>query len=326
MMSYNLINIKKIIFMGTPDFAVPTLSALCENSLKPVLVISQPDKAKGRNLKLQETPVKLFAISNNIPVFQPDDINSLESINYIKSFSPDIIITVAYGAFLSKDIRTLCPFGAINLHPSLLPLHRGADPVRNTLLSGDSQCGVSVFFITAKMDSGNMIIQNSFDISDDMNFSSLSNFLSNSGAEAVLQSLLILDKSELRYSDLKKSFPEQIHSLATFSKKLVKDDYLYNPDLTANELIIKIKSYSNEPGYVASFRGKKLKLLNAKICDNNSNTLPGTIVSIIKNTGFVIATTTFDVLIYEVQYEGKKAMSAWNFNIGARINIGEKIE
>lgn len=319
--------IKNIIFMGTPDFAVPTLLKLINSAYKPVLVISQPDKPKGRNLKLIPTPVKEIALQHNIECFQPDDVNSQDSLNYIKSFKPDLIVTVAYGAFLNKDLRILCPFGAINLHPSLLPLHRGSDPVRNTLLCGDKFCGLTVFFITAKMDSGQIIIQKKYEISSvltQINFTNLETFLAQSGAEEVINSINILENSELRFSALKHSFIEQDHSLASFSKKVEKDSNLADFSLSAGVFLNHLQAYAYEPGYFCYFRNKRLKLFSAEICNSIENSDYPVIKAIIKNKGFILALKDADLLITEVQFEGKKAMNAWQFHIGARLEFGER--
>ncbi len=318
--------IKNIVFMGTPDFAIPSLDILIKNNYAPCLVITQPDKPKGRKLIPQSPPVKIFANNYSIPVLQPENINNLDVIRTIKNVKPDLIITVAYGMFLGKELRTLCPYGAINLHPSLLPLHRGADPVRNTLLYNDSICGVSVFFISSKMDSGNIILQRNFNIDDNYNYSELSSYLASNGAEAVLDSIAILERKSLKFKDLKNSFPKQDNLIATYSSKLIKTDTYYSNTFTAKDLNIKVKSYSYEPGFVSFFRNKSLKILKVKILDTISNISPGTIVNLVKNIGFIISTSDYDVLVESVQPEGKKIMTAWEFNIGARIEIGEKIE
>ncbi|MCK9328875.1 MAG: methionyl-tRNA formyltransferase [Candidatus Cloacimonetes bacterium] len=318
--------INNIVFMGTPDFAVPTLEKLIQSNKKPVLVVTQPDKPKGRKLIMQASPVKLCAQKYDIPYIQPIDINDEFVINIIKSYKPDIIITVAYGMFLNKKLRTLCPFGAINLHPSLLPLHRGSDPIRNTLLSNDKICGVTVFFISAKMDSGNIIIQHKYPINDNDNFSTLNELLAMYGAETIMQSLSVLQKHNLSYSDLKNSFQSQNNSLSSYSSKLDKNDTYYNPRLSANELNIKIRSYAYEPGFICKFREKKLKLHSIHLLNTNSTYPPGTIISILKNQGFVVSTIDKDILIKEVQLEGKNKLDSWTFNIGARIVFGEKIE
>jgi len=317
--------IKNIVFMGTPSFAVPTLETLIKNNIIPVLIVSQPDKPKGRNQQLLPTPIKEVAQNNAIPCYQPEDVNLPESIEYIKSFEPDLIVTVAYGAFLGKELRTLCPFGAINMHPSLLPKHRGADPVRSTLLSNDELCGITVFFITAKMDSGSIIIQKQYAVEQGMNFTTLDGFLSQKGAEVIIEAIATISKSSKRFSELKSSFMMQNHEEATYSSKVDKLSTVANFDLSVNEFLTKVKAYSNEPGYYCYFRGKRLKLLKAELFEVGNNSEYPVIKQVIKNEGFVVSLKDGEMLVREVQYEGKNIMSAWDFHIGARIQIGERL-
>jgi methionyl-tRNA formyltransferase len=323
--------IKNIVFMGTPDFAVPSLKHLIKQGLKPVLVVSQTDKPKGRNLVLQPTPVKAIALENYIKVFQPENVNSQESIDYIKSYNPDIIITVAFGAFLNSQFRKMCPSGAINLHPSLLPLHRGADPVRNTLLNGETDCGISVFFITAKMDNGPIILQKKYAINDlipKINHTLLEEKLSHIGSEVLFEAIQLLNNQKKQYNDLKQLFPPQDHNTATYSQKLEKHHLIADFNLSTTDFINKVQAYADEPGYYCYFRGKRLKIFEAEcMAQNNPHQKenPATITQNIKKQGFTITLKDNDLLIKEVQYEGKNRMNAYEFAIGSRLEIGEKL-
>jgi len=320
--------IKNVVFMGTPEFAIPSLEGLIHSEYKPILVVSQPDKPKGRNQKLAYTAVKEVALKNDIQCYQPEDVNSIDSVEHIRSFKPDIIITVAYGAFLGKELRTMCPFGIINLHPSLLPLYRGADPVRSTLLHGDEYCGITVFFIAAKMDSGNIITQTKYNIGSIfgdrlVKFTDLERYLANEGANEIINAVNKLSISQLRYSELKNSFQKQNHTLATISSKLEKNTCVANFELSVDEFVKKIFAYSNEPGYCCYFRGKRIKLLAASINNRCVNDEYPKIKQIHKKEGFVLSLKDGDLLIKEVQFEGKKQMSAYEFHIGARLEEGE---
>jgi len=318
--------INNIIFMGTPRFAVPSLLILIKNNLKPVLCVTQPDKLQGRNRHLDYSPIKKIALENNLPIYQPEDINSYESIVFLQAYHPDILITVGYGALLNSKLRSMCPFGAINLHPSLLPLHRGADPIRSTLINGEQDCGNTIFFINGKMDAGPIISQRKYRINSllfQINFTNLENILADRGAQDLMDVILLLGKNELRFKALKTSFSPQNHLLATYSTKFEKHSSLADFRLTADKFIRLVVGFALEPGYYCYYRGKRLKIFLAEIFSRQQNIDLGVIKSIIKNQGFIISVPDADLLIKEVQYEGKKIMNAWDFCHGVRMKIGE---
>ncbi|MCL2064404.1 MAG: methionyl-tRNA formyltransferase [Candidatus Cloacimonetes bacterium] len=328
--------IKKIniVFIGTADFGLPTLNKFVLNqdseydfNLK--LIITQPDRPKGRNLGFKYSLIKETALLKNIPLLQPENINEDDIVESIKKCEPDIIVTIAYGGYIGKTLRTICPLGAINLHPSLLPLHRGADPVRSTLLAKDEYCGNTIYFLTSKIDSGPIIKQKSYKISDlevKKNFTYIEYFLSKQGAEDMVEVIKQLEQKNVHYSELKKLFPQQDHSKATLSKKLEKNSAYADFNLSADEFINNVRSYSYRPGYVCKFRGKRLEIYEAEIIRKKNNEKYPEVTEIIKNVGFVISLKDADVLIKEVQYEGKKMMSSWDFNKGMRLQIGETFE
>ncbi|MCL1827374.1 MAG: methionyl-tRNA formyltransferase [Candidatus Cloacimonetes bacterium] len=332
--------LENLIFMGTPDFAVPSLMLLLEKKFNVVLVVSQPDKPRGRNNIIEPTPVKKAIMEHNkkndkIPVFQPDNINDPQSIEYIQKFAPDMIVTVAYGAYLGRTLRTICAFGAINMHPSLLPLHRGADPIRSTLLAGDEFCGISIFFLNAKMDSGRIIAQESFKITnltESVNKANLEDKLANLGANSLYEAIKSLQRKKNRYNTLKNTYLPQNESKATYSRKMNKEDYICDFSLSANVFQRKVRAFSYNPGYYCYFRGLRLKILEVSLLPtkrelNNTNYEKNlaSVIEIHKNEGFVIKMPQNDLLVTEVQYEGKKRMNAWVFIIGARLQIGETL-
>jgi methionyl-tRNA formyltransferase len=309
--------------MGTPQFSVPTLEMLIRNNLKPCLVISQPDKPSGRNKVLKHTPIKEITLKHEIECFQPEDINDPVAVERVKSYKPDLIITVAYGAYLGHQMRTMCPYGTINLHPSLLPWHRGADPIRSTLLNGESTCGVTVFFITAKMDGGPIITQKEYPVND-MNYTGLSEYLANEGAEEIIKAIKILAKSKMQFKGLKEGFLKQNDKEATYSSKVEKESNVADFSLSIGEFLNRVNAYSYEPGYYCFFRNKRLKILRAEKCNDHVNEDYPIVLSVEKNKGIVVGLKDGSILIKEVQYEGKKVMSAYEFHIGARIEIGER--
>jgi methionyl-tRNA formyltransferase len=311
--------IQKVVFMGTPQFAIPALEALANTRFKPILCITQPDKPKGRKRKLQPTEVKLAAQKLDIPVIQPDDVNSEEVLNKLSNLKPDVIITVAYGGYLKKKIRLLPRFGCLNLHPSLLPKYRGSAPMNFTLFNGDKITGNTIFKIMAKMDAGPILFQSKLEILDDDCYTSLYKKLSKQGSEEIIHVLEKLESNRI--------VPvKQNHENATFSHKLHHEYFLIDWNNTAASIRNKVRGLAEIPGITASFRGSRIKIIEVDFLENKSKSSPGTIVEVLKNIGFVVASSGFDILVKRVQPAGKKIMTAHAFSLGARIENNEKFE
>ena len=310
--------IEKIVFMGTPDFAVPTLKALSDTRFKPQLCITQPDRPKGRKRKLQPTPVKLAAQQLGIPVIQPEDVNSLETITKILEIAPDIIITVAYGGFLNKYLRLMPNFGCINLHPSLLPKYRGSAPINYALFNGEKITGNTIFKIVAKMDAGPIISQNKIEITEKDCYTLLYKKLSESGARDIINILQDIEKNGLITQ-------KQDHTKVTFSHKLLKNDFLIDWNDTAENIRNKVRGLAEIPGITASFRAKRIKIIEVEILETFSKEAPGTIVDVSKK-GIIVTTADNNILLTKVQPAGKNIMTAYAFSLGARIETGEIFE
>ncbi|MCK5052057.1 MAG: methionyl-tRNA formyltransferase [Candidatus Cloacimonetes bacterium] len=310
--------IEKIVFLGTPDFAVPTLDALAETRFKPQLCITQPDRPKGRKRKLQPTAVKLAAQQLKIPVIQPEDVNSLETINKILEIAPDIIITVAYGGYLNKYLRLLPNFGCINLHPSLLPKYRGSAPINYALFNGDTITGNTIFKIVAKMDAGPIISQNKIEITENDCYTSLYKKLSEGGAQDIINVLKDIEQNGLITN-------KQDHTKTTFSQKLIKDDFLVNWKDTAENIRNKVRGLAEIPGITASFREKRIKIIEVEILETISKEAPGSIIDVSKN-GIIVASADKNILLKKVQPAGKSIMTSHAFSLGARIETEERFE
>ena len=308
--------IEKIVFMGTPDFAVPTLNALAKTRFKPQLCITQPDRPKGRKRKLQPTPVKSAAQKLEIPVIQPEDVNSLETINELLEISPDIIVTVAYGGYINKYLRLLPNFGCINLHPSLLPKYRGSAPINYTLFNGEQVTGNTIFKIVAKMDAGPVIFQSKVEIAEKDCYTSLYKKLSLSGAEEIIKVLQNIEKNGL-ITEI------QDHKKTTFSYKLLKDDLLINWNDSAENIRNRVRGLAEIPSITASFREKRIKIIDVEILDLASKDVPGTILDVSKK-GIMVATAEKNILLTKVQPAGKNIMTSHAFSLGARIETEEK--
>ena len=311
--------LKNIVFMGTPEFAVPVLELLSKTRFRPILCITQPDKPKGRKQKLQAPEVKTKALELEIPIIQPDDVNSIDIISKLKQLNPDVIITAAYGGYLKKEIRKLPKQGCINLHPSLLPKYRGAAPVNYALFNGDKFTGNTVFKIVAKMDAGPVLFQREVKIKENECYSSLYHRLSILGAEDILNVLKSIEKDEIQLI-------KQDETQATFSHKLTKDDLFVSWDQPAEKIRNKVRGLAEIPGAAASFRNERIKIIEVEILDEMSGSIPGTIVEVVKNQGIILTALDKNILLKRVQPAGKKIMTSFAFSLGARIKKGEKFE
>lgn len=313
--------IEKVIFLGTPEFAVPTLERLAESKFKPQLVVTQPDKKQGRNLRLTATPVKQKAFEYGIETMQPDDVNEEYVVDLFASIEPDVIVTVAYGGLLKKEILNTPKFSCINLHPSLLPKYRGAAPINYALFNGDKITGNSVFRMVRKMDRGPILYQSEMKIEDNDNATSLSEKLSVQGADDIITVLEAIEQGKITET-------AQNEDLATYSNKLTKEDILINWNKSAEKIICQVKGLALEPGGFTFFRGQRLKVLEVKPAGRKSDHSPGTIVcagdlskhdSRLNDKGILVATADENLIIKQVQLAGKKMMSAFDFNLGAKI-------
>jgi methionyl-tRNA formyltransferase len=305
-------SITKVVFMGTPRFAVPTLNLLAKTRFKPVLCITQPDKPKGRKQKLQPPEIKKKALELGIEIIQPDDVNNEATLKTLQEIQPDVIITAAYGGYLKKTIRRLPSFGCLNLHPSLLPKYRGSAPINYTLFNGDKITGNTIFRIVAKMDAGPILSQRKMKIEPSDCYTSLYQKLSEAGASEVLEVLKKLENNEI--------VPvPQSHQQATFSRKLKKEDFWLNWNEPAEKIYNKVRGLAEIPGAVAAFKGNRIKIIEVEILPEKSPKNPGTILEVIKNVGLKVCTADNNILIKRLQPAGKKIMTAHAFSLGARL-------
>ena len=248
---------QNIIFLGTPEFAVPTLELLANSKFKPVLTITQPDKPSGRKKRLTPPPIKLKSLELGIPILQPQNINENEITEKIEKLKPDLIITAAYGGYLGKKIRSIPRLGCINLHPSLLPKYRGSSPINYAIFNGDKETGNTIFKITAKMDAGPILFQKKTKISENECYTELYQKLARSGAENMLEFLNLI---EAKNSEDFKELPfyrKQNEEEATYSRKIEKPDLFLRWNKKAEDIRNHVRGLAVKPAAVAGFRGKK---------------------------------------------------------------------
>lgn len=306
----------KIVFMGTPDFSVPILKELNEK-YGVDLVVTQPDKLKGRKKLLTMSPVKEFAKENNIPVFQPLKIR--EDYNVITELKPDIIITAAYGQIIPKALLELPYYGAINVHGSLLPKYRGGAPIQRAILNKESETGITIMYMASKMDSGDIIKQETLEILKTDTTTSLFDKLSDLGTTLLMETLplIFLKQNERIKQDL---------SEVTYGYNLKREEERIDWNSSCFDLEAKVRAFYNEPGTYTTLDDTTLKIYKLEIlpCENaikshreNSN---GEIIKIFKDS---IGVKMIDgvIIIKEVQLIGKKRMDVKNFLNGAGRNL-----
>ncbi|MBI2485593.1 MAG: methionyl-tRNA formyltransferase [Deltaproteobacteria bacterium] len=302
----------KIVFMGTPEFAVLSLRALIESEDEIVAVVCQPDKPKGRGLEVTSPPTRILAEKHRIPVLQPQKIKTEEFFNELKKLSPDLICVAAYGKILPKNILELTPHGCINVHASILPKYRGAAPINWAIIRGEKVTGITTMKMDEGMDTGNMLLKKEVPIDDEDTGESLSEILSHIGAELLIETIKLLKEGKLN------AIPQD-HSQATYAPMLKKEDGKIDWEKSAEDIRNLIRGSLPWPGAYTTLEGRLLKIYKAKVTDGNGK--PGEVIE--SNSGVLRVTTGKDSLdILELQIEGGKRLKAEEFLRGKKIQQG----
>lgn len=299
----------KVIFMGTPEFAVPSLAAL-KDFAEVVCVVTQPDRPKGRGQKLTPSPVKVFAEKFSIPILQPQKIKSPESVAELKKFPADLIVVVAFGQILSQEILDLPKFGCINVHASLLPKYRGAAPIEWCLINGEKITGVTTMQMDAGLDTGDMLLKSEVAISADMILPELREQLSSTGAQLLIETLQKLQRGELKPI-------KQDNSLSNYAPMLKKDTGKIDWQKPAQDIHNLVRGLYG--GAFAFFGEDKIKIWRTKISAEFLNLQVGEVKTTGKN--FFVGTGAGTLEILELQAPNAKKMSAADFLRGHK-NIG----
>ena len=307
----------KIVFMGTPDFAVPCLKTLNEN-YEVIAVITQPDRPKGRGQKLTPSPIKEYALEHNLTVLQPEKIKTSETEEQLKKLAPDLIVVVAFGQILSKAILDIPQLGCINVHASLLPKYRGAAPIHWSIINGETKTGITTMYMDVGLDTGDMILKEEVSISAKMNTGELHDTLMNIGAKTLLQTIKqIAEGSVVRN--------KQNDAKASYAPLLTKELERINWLLPAQEIYNLVRGLNPWPVAFSIFKGKKLKIWQTKVVDIVATGEIGTVLSITE-TGFTVQTGKGILEILELQPESKRKMTAKDFVCGNQITINDKLE
>ncbi len=299
----------KIVFMGTPDFAIPSLKKLLESKHEVVAVVTTPDKERGRGQKITFTPVKQFALDNNIPVLQPQKLKDEEFISGLKKNNADLFVVVAF-RILPREVFTLPVKGSFNLHASLLPKYRGAAPIQWAIINGEKETGVTTFALENKVDTGNVYIQEKIVIEDSDDFGTLHDKLSSMGAEVVLRTVDLIESGN--YNML-----PQNDALASPAPKITKEITEIDWRKPAADIKNLIKGLSPSPGAFFTFNKKIIKIYKANVVDSDF-LVPGKIE--ITKKSLVISCGSKALEIVELQLEGKKRLSVEEFLRGFSFN------
>lgn len=306
-----------IIFMGTPEFAVPTLRALIESDHNIVGVFTQPDKAVGRKQIMTPPPVKVCAEENGIPVFQPNSLKTPEAEELIKSLSPDIMVVVAYGKILPLSILNIPKYGCINGHASILPRHRGASPIQWALVCGDKTTGVTTQLMGEGIDTGDILLTEETAILEDENAGQLHDRLSVVTASLMIKTIEGVEKGTI--TPIK-----QDDSLANYAPIINKEMGYLKFDKTAEEICNLIRGFNPWPAAYFMLDGKRVKVFAAKVSDSTSKA-PATVIKASNELVIACANGT-SISLTEIQVEGSKRMSAKDYLVGHKINEGISLE
>ena len=303
----------KIVFMGTPDFSVPSLKILAEYH-NVVAVFTQPDRPKGRGKRLSMSPVKELAIEKNIPVYQPEKLkNNNEALEIIKGYQPDIIVVVAFGQILPKEILELPKYGCVNLHASLLPKYRGAAPINWSIINGEKETGNTTMLMAEGLDTGDMLLKDAIKLDKNINAGELHDILSSRGAELLMATLEGLEANKIV------PMPQD-DSLSTYASMLSKDMAVIDWSKTAEETHDFIRGLNPWPIAYSYYENQILKIYESEVISQKSIEKPGTIIDVSKN-GIKVSCGEGVILIKRIQLPNSKPLYVKDYLNGNDIKI-----
>lgn len=308
----------RVIYMGTPDFAVDTLEAIVQDGHEVVLVVTQPDKAKGRSNKLQFTPVKEKALEHNIPIAQPQKVREEEVVEQLKALEPDVIVVVAFGQILPESILNIPKYGCINVHASLLPAYRGAAPIQWAVIDGLEETGVTTMYMEKGLDTGDIICQSRLKLAQDETGGSLFDRLAKEGASLLIETLHKLEDGTATRT-------KQDDSKSNYAKMLTKE--MGRIDFSQDAVVIErlIRGLNPWPSAYTSINGKTLKIYQAEVvADGSSEGEIGDVIAKDKKS-FTVRCGNGALRIMNLQLEGKKRMDTAAFLLGYDVQVGNHL-
>ena len=313
----------RVIFMGTPDFAVSTLKSLLQSKHDVVLVVTQPDKPRGRGKQVSYSPVKEVALEHNIEVFQPQRIKSEESVEYLRKYNADVMVVVAFGQILSKEILDMPKYGCINVHGSLLPKYRGAAPIQWAVLNGDEISGVTTMKMDEGLDTGDIILKKELVLAKDETAGSLFERMTALGAEACMETLDQLAEGSA-------TFTAQNHNEATKTRLISKEMGKIDFDRSAEEIERLVRGMNPWPSAFTSINGKTLKVWKCAVasieeledCEESLRSAENGQIVLVTKQNVYVKTAEGIIRLDEVQLEGKRRMICEEFLRGYQIEAG----
>lgn len=307
----------KTIFMGTPEFAIPSLKVVSQNTdLK--LIFTKEDKRNARGNKIIYSPVKQFGLDNGIEVIQPKRMKDEEVIAKIKEINPDLIVVVAYGKILPKEIIDIPKYGIINVHSSLLPKYRGASPIHSAILNGDKESGVSIMYIEEGLDSGDVILKETCEITEDDTLGTLHDRLKELGAIGLEKALKLIEAGEVKAE-------KQDDSKATFVKPITKEQAKIDWNNTKEVIFNQIRGLNPFPGaYTHNEKNENIKIYKSEKLEKEYDGENGTVVEMTKK-GPVVKVANGALRLLEIKFEGKKLQSGADVVNGRKMGVGEKL-
>ena len=305
-----------VLFMGTPEFAKISLECLVKNEFNIEGVVTQPDKPTGRKMILTPSPVKEYALSENIPVYQPQSLKGEEFFDLLRTIHPDIIVVVAFGKIIPKNVLDFPKYGCVNVHGSLLPQYRGASPINAAIMNGEKITGITTMYMDEGIDTGDMILKESTEIGENETFGEVYDRLAQIGGKLLVETL-----NQIKNGTAKRERQPEIDTLAV--KKINNDMCEINWNLSAKEIHNKIRGLSPSPAAFTWLNGKKLKIYKSEIVERDTIGTPfinGEIITYDKS--IEIKAGNGFIKILELQLEGAKKMSAKDFLNGRKIEKG----
>lgn len=308
----------KVVFMGTPDFSVGALEAIIEAGHQVAMVVTQPDKPKGRGKEMQMTPVKCCALRYDIPVFQPVKVKAPEAVETLRSYEADIFVVAAFGQILSEEILQMPRYGCINIHASLLPKYRGAGPIQQVILDGEKETGITIMQMDKGLDTGDMLLQSVVPIDEKETGDSLHDKLAAEGARLIVEALPKIEAGEVtpvKQDDTKSCYAGML------KKSMGEIDWKKD----AAHIERMVRGLNSWPSAYTFYHGKTLKIWESNIAKEKAvptDGIPGTITAVEKDA-FYVQTQDVPLEVTMVQLEGKKRMAVKDFLLGNQVKTGE---
>lgn len=310
-----------IIFMGTPDFAIPSLEAISESHNNLIGIVTQPDRPRGRGKRLRPSPVKSWALDKGIDIYQPENINDPDSVELLKSLKPDLIVTAAFGQIVSKDVLDIPSLGCINVHASILPRYRGASPIQQAIIDGEEETGITIMYMDEGMDTGDIILQKYTSIDPDENAGSLHDRLALLGGRTLKEALELFEQGR----------PEgvpQDHDSATYCKKIDKSWGEINWNMPATQLKNLVRGLTPWPGCFTFYNDERLKIWKVEIINKQlgeADQAASEVVISNQTDGLVVQCGDGLVRLICIQGAGGKPMKDITYLMGHSIPVGVKL-